>query len=110
MADAKQIGDNIKKFREAKGLTQEKLGAAAGGRSVNQMNGYERGRSRPSPPILKIIAEALGVSVADLTEEPVDQHMTSDGVAETINQLRIKVAASLGVPVSSATVSIHIAT
>lgn len=73
------IGDNIRKHRTAKGITQEQLGAKAGGRSVNQINGYERGRSRPSPPVLKDIADALGVkpdallgTSASSTRQPLD--------------------------------------
>ena len=65
-----KIGDNIRQKRLALGLTQEKLGFAAGGRSVNQINGYERGRSRPSAPVLADIAKALKTSPNELLGVP----------------------------------------
>jgi len=64
-----KIGDRIRKARLAKGWSQKMLGASAGGRDVTQINGYECGRSKPSMPVLKDIAAALNVSVADLTGE-----------------------------------------
>ena len=102
------IGDNISKFRKSKALTQEQLGAACGGRSVNQLNGYERGRSRPSPPILKIIADALDVSVNDLTGDvtkPVKEAIAEDFLRSFLEEA----ARRLGVSVNKIKVSIELA-
>jgi len=65
----KPIPANIKKFRLQRNLTQAALAAACGGRDVTQLNAYENGRSTPTPRVLKEIADALGVTVADLTAD-----------------------------------------
>jgi transcriptional regulator with XRE-family HTH domain len=100
------IGDNIRRIRLARGLTQAQLGQKAGGRSVNQMNAYECGRSRPSPPIAAIIAEALGVPVGELTG-------TASGIGKTrlgqlMAELKKQAAADLDVPSSAVRVSVEI--
>ncbi len=56
----KQIGLNIKKYREAKNITQEKL-ADKIGRSVNHVGKIEVAFSQPSLRLLADIAAALDI-------------------------------------------------
>lgn len=60
-----QIGKNVKKIREKKGLTQEKLAFEA---NLNRAYiGYiERGERNPSTDTLAKLAKALKVSLKDL--------------------------------------------
>ena len=104
--DKNVIGENIKRVRLARGLTQEQLGKLAGGRSVNQMNGYERGRSRPSEPILAILATALGVPVEELTGRP--SQAAKGGVGQLITELKVQLAAEADIPMSAIRVTIEI--
>lgn len=62
---SKKIGQNLRKIRENKGLTQEKLALNAG---LNRAYiGYiERGERNPSTDTLVKIAKALKVSIKDL--------------------------------------------
>lgn len=52
------IGENIKKLRKEKGLTQKRLSELSGVHEV-QIARYENGKSKPSVEILKKICEAL---------------------------------------------------
>ena len=65
---AKNIGENIKKYREEKGYTKKQL-AELVGISYNTIRTYECGSSNPSPYSLSIIAIALGVSVQDILRD-----------------------------------------
>jgi len=60
-----RIGKNVKKIREKKGLTQEKLAFEA---NLNRAYiGYiERGERNPSTDTLAKLAKALKVSLKDL--------------------------------------------
>jgi len=102
------IGDNIRKHRLALGLTQEQLAAKAGGRSVNQINGYERGRSRPSPAILSILAHALGVTTSELTADDNVTAAASASIGQLIAELRATVAVANKMPVSAIKVTLEI--
>ena len=59
------IGENIKTYRKAKGLTQPKLGELIG-KSESTIRKYEAGAVEPSFNILSAISEALGVEIEDL--------------------------------------------
>ena len=59
------IKNNIKKYRIACGLTQEKLGEICK-ISPDYISEIERGRKIPSLKRLVIIAEALNVTLGDL--------------------------------------------
>ncbi|HEY1604007.1 MAG TPA: helix-turn-helix transcriptional regulator [Allosphingosinicella sp.] len=101
------IGDNIRKARLAKSMTQEQLGVAAGNRSVNQINGYERGRSRPSPRVLGAIAGALGVTPESLLAS----HTPTAGpdVGEDfVRDFKNRCARALNIPVSAIKVTIEV--
>lgn len=63
----RKLGGNLKQFRQSKGLSQEKL-AELTGLHRTYIGGVERGERNISFLNLIRIAEALGVSVADLVE------------------------------------------
>lgn len=62
------IGENIKKLRERKDLTQGKLGEMVGA-SQSHVGRWERGEVEPRPKMKERLAEVLGVTVADLYKE-----------------------------------------
>jgi DNA-binding XRE family transcriptional regulator len=59
------VGATIRKLREAKGITQEKL-AGAVGMMRNNISRIEAAKHRPTLETMERIAKALKVSVADL--------------------------------------------
>jgi transcriptional regulator with XRE-family HTH domain len=59
------VGRNVKRIREGKGLTQEKL-AELSGFSQQYISGLEQGRRNPTIVTLYELATALGVSHLDL--------------------------------------------
>jgi transcriptional regulator with XRE-family HTH domain len=59
------VGGNVKRVREAKGLTQEQL-ADLSGFSQQYISGLERGRRNPTIVTLYEIALVLGVSHMEL--------------------------------------------
>lgn len=59
------IGDNIKSLRKQKGMTQKQL-ADASGLVDSTLRTYELGKANPKPTTVTRIAEALGVSIAEL--------------------------------------------
>jgi DNA-binding XRE family transcriptional regulator len=62
---AHAVGAKIRKLREAKGVTQEELAAAAGMMRSN-ISRIEAAKHRPTLETLERIAKALNASVADL--------------------------------------------
>lgn len=64
---SKELGENIKKAREAAGLTQEQLGAMVGITGVAIMR-YEKGLREPKLAMVDKLAGALGVTRYDLTK------------------------------------------
>lgn len=64
---SKKIGQNLRKIRESKGITQEQLALSAG---LNRAYiGYiERGERNPSTNTLVKIAKALKISPKDLLD------------------------------------------
>lgn len=63
-----RVGENIKKFRVAKGWTQEEL-ADKVGLSKNGLWNYENGKREVGIDTLDKIAEALGIKISELIEE-----------------------------------------
>jgi transcriptional regulator with XRE-family HTH domain len=61
----KLVGRNVKRIRQQKGLTQERL-AELSGFSQQYMSGLEQGRRNPTVVSLYELATALGVSHIDL--------------------------------------------
>jgi transcriptional regulator with XRE-family HTH domain len=59
------VGENLKAYRIAKGLTQIEF-AALCGISRQTINKHEAGRKTPLPQVLEVYAKVLGVSAVDL--------------------------------------------
>lgn len=60
-----RVGKNVRRLRETRGLTQEKLAVDAD-IDLTYLGGIERGKRNPSLLVMVRIAEALGVDVRDL--------------------------------------------
>ncbi|MFD3535254.1 helix-turn-helix domain-containing protein [Streptomyces sp. NPDC058664] len=65
----RELGDNILRYRRRAGLSQDHL-AERIGRERRSIQRYERGERDISFSDLVLIADALGVSVADLVGPP----------------------------------------
>lgn len=63
----RSFGDNVRRFRERKGYTQEKLGEAAA-LDPTYVSGIERGVRNPGIRNVARLAKALGVSTSKLVE------------------------------------------
>jgi transcriptional regulator with XRE-family HTH domain len=61
------VGNNVKRLRKAKGLTQEQL-AVDSGIDLTYAGGIERGKRNPSLEVLVRIAAALDVRLGELFE------------------------------------------
>lgn len=59
------IGENIKKYRKAKGFTQKELAESVGVAAIT-IQQYERNVREPKMDTVVRLAQALGISVADL--------------------------------------------
>lgn len=62
----KIIGDKIRKYRLAKGLTQSELGFECGDKDWSQISRMERGLVNFSVSYLLLVAEVLEISPKDL--------------------------------------------
>lgn len=62
-----RFSQNLKKYRKAKGLSQEDLAEGMSG-SQKQVSCWERGENHPAFRRLPRLAENLGVSVSQLFE------------------------------------------
>jgi transcriptional regulator with XRE-family HTH domain len=62
------IGDNIRKYRKKKNLTQKELGDIVG-ISNTYLSDMEIGRTNPSIKTLKRIAKGLEISYVDLLKD-----------------------------------------
>lgn len=62
----RSIGDNIRTLRRGKGMTQYELGKKCG-MADSRIGVYERNESIPRKETLERIANALGVSIDDLS-------------------------------------------
>lgn len=65
MGDSMTVGENVKKARKSKGLTQQELGERMGVTQAT-VNQYESGKRNPKLDTLNRIANALGVNVGVL--------------------------------------------
>lgn len=65
--DENSIGKNIKRIREAAGMTQEKLGVILGS-NQQLISAYENNRMNPSSKMLTKISTALNVTIDTLFE------------------------------------------
>lgn len=62
------IGENIKRIRKERGLTQKELGKLCGMNEV-QIRQYELNKANPKIETIDRIASALGVFIADIKED-----------------------------------------
>lgn len=69
------VGNNIKRFRENEGITQEGL-ALKSGLSQGYINQLENGKRRYTQKTLELIAESLSVPVIELFKED-DKKLTT---------------------------------
>jgi transcriptional regulator with XRE-family HTH domain len=63
------VGQNVKRIREQKGLTQERF-AEISGFSQQYISGLEQGRRNPTVITLYELAVALGTNHVDLIRPP----------------------------------------
>lgn len=63
------VGENVRRLRLARGLTQEQL-AESCGYSQQYISGLEQGRRNPTVVTLFELGQALGVEPADLVRRP----------------------------------------
>lgn len=61
----KIVGENVRRLRKERGLTQEQL-AMEVAIDLTYLGGIERGRRNPSICVIARVAEALGVHPQDL--------------------------------------------
>lgn len=62
------VGENIKRIRKEKGLTQKQLGELCGMNEAN-VRKYELGKANPKIETVDRIASALGVRIIDIMEQ-----------------------------------------
>lgn len=65
----KIVGENVRRAREAIGVSQEELGDRAG-IDRTYVSGVERGVRNPTVKVLARLAEALAVPPASLLKQP----------------------------------------
>lgn len=84
-----KLGDNIRKFRKKRGLSQEDLAKALNYKSFTTIQKWETNISEPSLGKLHKIAELLDVTLDDLIENKVNitnnEHL--DKIIELIKDL-----------------------
>jgi len=86
MADLQEtVGAVIRRERRAQGLTLKGL-AERSALSVVYLGEVERGKKYPSALVLERLAEALGLTAADLLELVADTLRAADGAATAVTQ------------------------
>lgn len=68
----KLVGANVRRCREAKGLTQEQLSDLSGF-GQNYLSDLERGRRNPTVVTVYELAQALGTTPAELLTPKIDE-------------------------------------
>lgn len=63
------FGNNIRRYREAKGMNQEELALALGYKTKGSVNKIEHNVTKLPQPKIKLCAEILGVPVSKLFED-----------------------------------------
>jgi transcriptional regulator with XRE-family HTH domain len=74
---AMTIGTNLKRYREAKGLTQQAVWEAAG-ISKSSYTSYEAGRGMPSADKIVSLAKVLGTTTDELLLDPSEMVVSQD--------------------------------
>lgn len=94
-ADALTLGRRIREQRVARGMTLEQL-AAKVDRAASQISSIENGKREPRLPVLRAIAQALGVTVDDLLRDEAPTERAALEIAVERAQ-RSSVFTSLGI-------------
>lgn len=89
-APTDHFGARLQRLRIRKGLSQSDI-AAHLGVSAPSISGWEKGRTRPKHARLDALADLLGVTLADLLEEP-----EPEGVEDLIDRSRNQIARAMG--------------
>ena len=84
---ATTFGDNIRKYRELKNMTQEDLALALGYRTKGSVNKIEQNVTRLPQPKIKLCADILGIPVAKLFSEVEPKTETFDSYEEYLPYL-----------------------
>lgn len=90
------IGENIKKYRKRKGLTQKELGAALGLAEIT-IRQYENNMRKPKYEILFSIANVLNVSIADLMNIDTGKQIKEARVKAKLTQEKLAQKAGISV-------------
>lgn len=95
-------GTKIKEIRKRKGLTQKQLGDLCGIADAN-IRKYENGKQNPKIETLQKIADALGVSIIDLTDnisiseyKQTDEYKSALQAQDTLNSVAMILKAIYG--------------
>lgn len=81
----KQVGQNIRKFRNERGITIAELGASIGV-SPQQVQKYEVGQSRVSASKIVEIVDALGITLDDLFSNTQRLHRRKTSAVEAARE------------------------
>ena len=83
------IGENIRKYRKQKHMTQRELANTLGMRDA-AISKYEKGIVSPSLDVLKKIAAALNVDVIEILYEPTKNisEMSQNEIKELMNKMK----------------------
>lgn len=116
MSDLVTLGQRIRHFRTAAGLTLDQLGERVGV-AGSQLSLMENGRREPRITLLTAIAEALGVALADLLDESPPSHRAAleieleraqrSGLYASLGLPTVRATRSMGVEVLEALVGLH---
>lgn len=90
------IGENIKKYRKRKGLTQKELGAVLGLAEIT-IRQYENNMRKPKYEILFSIADVLNVSIADLMNIDTGKQIKEARVKAKLTQEKLAQKAGISV-------------
>lgn len=81
-----EIGQRVRKYRKAQGLSQERLGEKVG-ISVTHMSHIETGNTKLSLPVFVRIAEVLGVQADELLYDQSSKKTTAiNGIVDILTQ------------------------
>lgn len=84
------IAENIKRLREAHGLTQEQLGEIAGA-TDKAVSTWENGKSVPRMGAIQRIADHFGISKSDIIEDkdkkPIPEDELDDDLISLLSDL-----------------------
>jgi transcriptional regulator with XRE-family HTH domain len=94
---ASKLGENLKRLRKAKGLTQQEVAENIGMSQPAQVSQWESGRRAPNPENLRRLAAFFSVAVADLdpdgeawdAERPRSERLAVKGYAPPSSQQHV---------------------